>query len=228
MPWRGPEYALRKFIKNPLAERHLLSCPDCPGPAQPPAHSLLLVFNFTTPFPPPGPGKAHEHIVELILRRSWASLSLCSSQGGLLVEVGGRRCGPSHHGGHTLTLGYPGWSPLSPSPSLTLSAEVFLNQLRTPAPSVWPQPPWWPHPHPQLPRVVSPLPFTFTPPGAPQVSWICLYCNGWLPETSANLEVNIDCFGMNKDTEDTVAIFKCSKLCLKTTRFLKLILQMLL
>ena len=38
-------------------------------------------------------------------------------------------------------------------------------------------------------------------PGAPQVSWICLYCNGWLPETSANLEVNIDCFGMNKDTD---------------------------
>ena len=109
--------------------------------------------------------------------------------------------GPSHHGGHTPTLGYPGWSPLSPSPSLSLSAEVFLNQLRTPAPSVWPQPPWWPHPHPRLPRVVSPLPFTFTPPGAPQVSWICLYCNGWLPETSANLEVNIDCFGMNKDTD---------------------------
>ena len=27
------------------------------------------------------------------MRRSWASLSLCSSQGGLLVEVGGRRCG---------------------------------------------------------------------------------------------------------------------------------------
>ena len=27
------------------------------------------------------------------MRRSWASLGVCSSQGGLRVEAGGRRCG---------------------------------------------------------------------------------------------------------------------------------------
>merc|ERR1712129_475701 len=49
-------------------------------------------------------------------------------------------------------------SPLPPSPSpLSLSSGLFLSKLRSPGPSVWRNPPWWPHPCPGSPRA-APLP----------------------------------------------------------------------
>merc|ERR1712179_402528 len=48
-------------------------------------------------------------------------------------------------------------SPPSPSP-LSLSSGLLLLKLKSPGPSVWRHPPWWPRPCPGSPRA-APSPF---------------------------------------------------------------------